>query len=69
MPKAAVRLPGRSHTLYPTDQTSRIAANKFGFQDVDGKTLIALYDETFNQRVSSKNIPPDICRDRCDKQI
>lgn len=69
MPNAAIRLPDRSHDLYPSDQTNWIAANKFGFHDMDGKTLIALYDETFNQPLSSKNIPPEFCRDFCDKQI
>ena len=69
MPQAAIRLPERSHILYPSNQTNWIAANKFWFNDADGKTLIALYDETFNKPQSSKNIPDSICRLLCDKQI
>ncbi len=69
MSNIAIRLPEWSRKFYPLWTSSRIAANKFGFHDVDGKTLIALYNETFNQILSTKNIPQNLCRDLCNKQI
>lgn len=67
-PTLSVRLPEWSRPIYPLGTSTRVAANKFWFHDLDGETLIALYDETFN-KANNKKLPAALCQDICNKEI
>jgi len=68
-PDMMVRLPERSRSLYPLNTSTWIAANKFWFHDLDGQTIIALYNETFNNPHAPELLPDDICKDLCNQHI
>ena len=69
MPWVSITAPERSRPIYQDQPFGWIAANKFGFTNIDGDHLIQLYDKTFNSSQSSTYIPPELCKDMCDRAI
>jgi hypothetical protein len=69
MPWVSISPPERSRPIYQDQPFGWIAANKFGFTNIDGDNLIQLYDKTFNSKQSSTYIPPELCKDMCNRPI
>lgn len=69
MPRVAIDPPARSAPIYDNEPYGWIAANKFGFTNIDGYHIIDLYDKTFNHPDSKTYLPPELCRDMCDRPI
>ncbi len=69
MPRVTINPPSRSAPIYNNEPYGWIAANKFGFTNIDGHHIIDLYDKTFNHPDSKTYLPPELCRDMCDRPI
>lgn len=69
MPDAYLSSPSWARPLYGNAPIGWIAANKFGFTNIDGDILMRLYNMTFNSPESHRRIPDDVCREMCDKQL
>ena len=69
MPDAYIESPSWAKPIYGNAPIGWIAANKFGFTNLDGDIMLRLYDKTFNAPQSRKRIPTEMCQDMCDKQI
>ncbi len=69
MPDAYLPSPAWAKPIYGNAPIGWIAANKFGFTNIDGDILMRLYDRTFNHPTSRKRIDTALCDEVCDKQI
>ena len=69
MPRVSVRPPEWSDPIYGWAPFGWIAANKFGFTNIDGDYMIKLYDKTFNSPESDAHIPAEVCKDICHRPI
>lgn len=69
MPWVKIQPPKRSDPIYGGVPFGWIAANKFGFTNIDGDHLIQLYNKTFNNPESETHIPASICKDICHRPI
>lgn len=61
--------PARSQQIYGKKPFGRVASNKFGFTNIDGETIINLYNQTFNAKKSERFIPESLCHQLCDRSI
>lgn len=69
MPWVTVTPPNWSSPIYNNQPFWWIAANKFGFTNIDGDNLIQLYNKTFNHPQSESYIPAELCNDICNRPI
>ncbi len=69
MPDAYLPSPTWAKPIYGNAPIGWIAANKFGFTNIDGDILMRLYDRTFNHPTSRNAIDASLCDEVCDKKI